>query len=310
VYKNLIAICTALTVCLGAIAQTTTIANPTPTATEVKWPNQILALQFELHETGYQINSSPENKMAVILSAEDLINDACLDISKNRNFEKKSDNSLCNQLINKTLKLDPNNPAAICAKAGASSQSCRAAYEKVTALMVKSDSKALKGKDVSAFLSTQYSGNTESVISELGKLTSQYYQKQSDDLKKQIISGYAAALDKECAVVAYEVDFEDQAIPTPTQSANAKPFENVLKELTAAKTSSITEAKYTHKRLVSVNCIDLLERLRQIFADSYPITCVLKTYFSPQCRNAILNFKKSFAGNAPIHTSSDQIGKF
>ena len=319
----LIATCTAITLCFEAIAQevspTPTVTplataaptlTATPPASEAKWPNQILALQYELHETGYKINASPENRMSLILSAEDLINDACLDISKNRNFEKQSPTSLCNVLINKTLQLDPNNPAAICGKSGSSSQACRIAYEKVTAVIVKSDSKALKGKDISAFLSTQYSGSTESAINELGKLTSQYYQKQSNELKKQIIIGYATALEKECATVAYEIDFEDQTLPTPTQSANAKPFENVLKELSSAKPSSIAQPKYTHKRLVSVNCIDLLERLRQLFADSYPITCGLKTYYSPQCRDSILVYKKSFAGNAPIQSSSDNIGKF
>lgn len=273
------------------------------------WPNQVTALRYDLQRTSYTMNPSDANRMSFLEASENLLNMHCLEISPERGFEK-NDRPLCSKLIKTTLTLDPENPAATCAKDGMSAPSCAKGYQAVAAKPVTASSPALKDKDVTGFITAQNPEDSSKLEGELNNEGYNYSKKPIPEGKQQLQARFYDAFTRYCQQVAYEVD-QTQLIPTPTVRpyGTTKPFEDIVSALNAppAKTTP-TDTQPTHRKLLPTNCFSFYSLLQRYIPDSYLLVCIDKGSFSPQCRTA---YERDSRGSTKgTIATTGAIGKF
>lgn len=94
-----------------------------------KTPMDVLVLEMQMGESGYQISKSVENKARLLATYERAINEFCFEgLLKTYRYSFDATNIRCADQIAKTLALDSTNPAAICAQSGIDSSACDLAY--------------------------------------------------------------------------------------------------------------------------------------------------------------------------------------
>ncbi|MBX7144156.1 MAG: hypothetical protein K1X79_06875 [Oligoflexia bacterium] len=124
----------ALCVCLG----TELVVAQTPAIPAAKEPGDLNELAAEMAENTYQVRKSNKNLSSLVQSLEGLIATYCYpDLRQTLRYDSKSISPKCNSLIEKTLSYDPDSPAAICARDGIESRSCREAYQAVQFLVLE-----------------------------------------------------------------------------------------------------------------------------------------------------------------------------
>jgi hypothetical protein len=294
------------------ISQTPTQTHtPTPTiAAPVAWPNEILNLQLNLNESSYKLNQNNINLGAYLWSAEQMINDACLEISPNKNFEKVSPTSKCNTLINDILKIDPENPAATCAKFGFKSVECFDSYTKVTNILLTSNSPAVNQKDVLAFIAAQEKINIKE-LDTINKLTFEYSDKKNSQNQAKLTNYFHKLVKQFCTPYAYEIK-TSKTIEEPTPT-NQKSLDNltILLDNIHKPVSEPKKTVPTHLRLVPANCLEILKRAKQALPNSSPVICGEQGYYSPNCRKIALIESTYFnPKQKDMDLSSDNLGKF
>lgn len=299
-----------------SVSSATPTLTPTPINTVVpKWPDEVLGLRYDLLKSNYQINKSDSNKMALVFAAEKLLDAHCLENSINRGFENSKTRPLCNPLIEDTLSIDKDNPAATCAKFGNDSSNCYQAYSTVTTQTLTSSSPALNDKDIDSHIAANDTEDITQILDQITDVSIEYKQNSTNELRYKLTVTYNNAIDKFCQPVAYEVKSTEVVTPSLTTNKDAKPFDSVLEQL-AKPTSTPSSSSATHIRLVKSSCSTILDRLKFDLSDSYLIICNEKGLFSPQCRAAykveLEKFKNTASNKSKISTGTDnnQIGRF
>lgn len=94
-----------------------------------KTPMDVLVLEMQMGESGYQVSQSLDNKARLLATYEKAINEFCFgSLVTTYKYTFDASNIKCADQITKTLALDSTNPAAICAQAGMDSSACDLAY--------------------------------------------------------------------------------------------------------------------------------------------------------------------------------------
>ena len=287
-------------------------ATPIP---EQSWPDQVSALKYDLQKTSYDINPSLPNRMALVAAAEGILNIHCEEASPYRGFER-ADRPKCNALIQSTLLLDPQNPAALCARDGMSASSCYQSYEHVNAFPLRSDSPAMQNKDVENFINANAPEDISAITQTLENQAFEYKKAPNASKKEALVIAFHNAASKYCIPLAYEIDFTPDATgtipPTAIPSGTVKPFAGIVADL-AKKPSDAkaVEIVATHRRLFSSACFDIGELIAKTFPDSYILTCTNKGFYSPQCQKVYRTQTVKPRTNSSSNGSGrDGLGKF
>lgn len=265
----------------------TVTAAPSPT---VPWADDIAYLGFNLLETGYGLNPRLSTKIQLITSGETVINNNCIKgVSPKYLPSYNNPDSPCIPFINKLIALDPANPSAICALKGIESQECTQAYAQIDLALIDSYREAVDQKDIDAFMEQTEPSNSIALDNKIIALTRAAKDRHDDKAKEELRTLLKDNLPTTCRVVRYYISPNPQPLSTPTvEQTPSASFADVLKQLNAPnqpKTAQKTE-RATRFRLVSGNCLNLLNSFKEFDPSSYMYVCMKEGGFSPNCLKA------------------------
>jgi hypothetical protein len=94
-----------------------------------KTPMDVLVLEMQMGESGYQVSKSIDNKARLLATYEKAINEFCFNsLLTTYKYSFDANNIKCADQITKMLALDSTSPAAVCAQSGMDSSPCDLAY--------------------------------------------------------------------------------------------------------------------------------------------------------------------------------------
>lgn len=275
-----------------ASASPTTIASPAPVSTPtVPWADDISYLEFNLLETGYAVNPRLSTRVRLLTAGETVINNNCIKgISPKYLQAFGGADSPCAAFIQKIFKIDPANPAALCASKGIESSECEQAYAAVGLDVISSYSSAIDEKDIDAFIEQTEPRSSLELYNQITLLIRQYQEKHDKKTKDQIDEILRTSIPASCRVVRYYVsDIRAQVTtPTPARQGESKSFDAVLEELNNPNKGKATVqgTQPNRYRLVSAQCLNLVNSLKDFDPENFMYVCVRQGPFSPQCLKA------------------------
>lgn len=277
-------------------------------------PLEILKFQVTLSESSYQSNKTPENRSELITMYERLLGPLCMQgIASTLNYAgNPPPESECAALIEKTLAIDQENPAALCSRFGLENPICRDAYKTQVAVAADTSRPNRGGANredpyVSQLREKLSKARNDPIIKELSdKLAtlefnaSQQRGTEINATNDQIRDTYRKVLRVTC------VNIITRLSDPPQRSNTGQPRDSLWNEQSPFKLPAPEEsaAHVKRERLIPAKCKRFIDKALKFDSRFPEALCFLHGVYSPRCIGA-RRFERSLSSATKPENKSD-----